>query len=398
MVQVQASPALYDVGGVLRPRPFSAGRLGHLGLYAEDAPATVRFYTDILGFRVTDQIYREDGSAYGTFLTYNTDHHAMVIIDAAVGKARSDDYARGVTVNQISFQVSTLQEVVDATDLFVQEGVPLWRSGRDVPGSNWAVYFADPDGHKVELFYGMEQIGWDGRSKPLAAFGRFRLGDRPALPQSSELDEIRSVIASGAEMTGGHQWDDIRGAGYDVGGVLLPRPFKVVNSGPISLFVEDIEAAIAFYRDRMGLGVTEQGSYGGESIAYLRTGTEHHTITLLPVRLREELGFSTRTTLMAYGLQVASYRQLRDAADFLADKGYTAVKVPREVHTGIDYAVHFLDPEGHCVQLYHEMEQVGSSGRPLSAAERQPVSDGLPKHLRAITSTSPNPTFQGPIG
>src|SRR5262245_32375836 len=140
----RADMTLYDVGGILRERPFKVGRLGHFGIFAAAADEMTRFYGELLGFRVTDHLFRDDGSPFGTFLTYNADHHAMVLIDAAIGRARSDNYDRGVTVNQISFQVSTLQEVVDANAMLVKEGASVWRVGRDVPGSNWAVYFPDP--------------------------------------------------------------------------------------------------------------------------------------------------------------------------------------------------------------------------------------------------------------
>jgi catechol 2,3-dioxygenase-like lactoylglutathione lyase family enzyme len=400
MAQSPGGPTRYDVGGVLLPRPFKAGRLGHVGLYVEDMAASVRFYGDLLGFRVTDHLRGEDATAdpYGTFLTYNSDHHAMVLIGAAVARARGDRYARGITVNQISFQVATLREVIDTHEMLVREGAPVWRVGRDVPGSNWAVYFTDPDGHTVELFYGMEQIGWDRRSKPLAAFGRYRSSAPPALPQLAELDEIRAVAADGADTDGGHQWDDRRPAAYDVGGVLLPRPFKVVNSGPISLFVADLGESVRFYTDRMGLAVTEEISYAGQRVVFLRAGAEHHTITLLPLALRSELGLAERTTLMAYGLQVATYRQLRDAADFLAGHGYPVTAVPPELHAGIDYAVHVTDPEGHCVQLYHELESVGSAGRPLTATERRRAGGDWPALLEPGRPAAPNLTYQGPLG
>jgi catechol 2,3-dioxygenase-like lactoylglutathione lyase family enzyme len=388
---------LYDVGGVLRERPFNVGRLGHVGLYAADATEMARFYGELLGFHVTDHLFREDGITIGTFLTYNADHHAMVLIDAEIGRARSDNYDRGVTVNQISFQVSTLEEVMNANAMLVAEGAPVWRVGRDVPGSNWAVYFTDPDGHTVELFYGMEQVGWDRLSKP-AAFERYRTTEPPALPQPGELEEVRSVVSSGASLGSGHQWEDGRPATYDVGGVLLSRPFKVVSSGPISLFVADLEASIAFYVDRMGMAVTEESECLGHRVVHLRTGTEHHTVTLLPIELRDALGLAARTTLMGYGMQVGSYRQLRDAVAFLSDAGCTIVELPREVHTGIDYAAHVVDPEGHCVQLYFEMEQVGSAGRPLTPAERRPVTLGWPDQLDLTMATSPNLTFQGPLG
>ena len=45
-------------------------------------------------------------------------------------------------------------------------------SGRDMPGSNWHTYLLDPDGHSNELYYGIEQIGWDGYSKPQSMYDR----------------------------------------------------------------------------------------------------------------------------------------------------------------------------------------------------------------------------------
>lgn len=397
-MRAPTSTTKYNVGGVLRARPFDVGRLGHFGLYVKDIAASAHFYRDVLGFHVTDHLYVDDERVIGTFLTYNADHHAMVLIDAAVGEARGPNYGRGVTVNQMSFQVSTLQEVMDADEMLRDHGLPVTRVGRDVPGSNWAVYFTDPDGHTVELFYGMEQIGWDRRSKPLSAFGQYRALDAPSLPQPSELEEVRSVEESGADTGCGHRWDDNGDKRFDVGGVLLARPFRIVNSGPISLFVEDLDASIAFYRDHLGLAVTERVEYAGHDIAFLRSGTEHHTITLVPLPLREELGLDTRSTLVSYGLQVGGYQQLRAAVDFLKSKGYVEVSIPRELYTGISYAAHFVDPEGHRIALYHEMEQVGTAGRPLTPAERRPAESVWPEVLPAHGATTPNATFQGPIG
>lgn len=398
MTPAHHEPALYDVEGELLPRPFRTGRLGHFGLYVRDVTASLAFYQDVLGFRRTDELPGPKGTSgpYGVFLTYNSDHHAMVLIDAEVGKARSDAYAQGVTVNQMSFQVATLREVTEAHAMLVREGKDIWRVGRDVPGSNWAVYFTDPDRHTVELFYGMEQIGWDRRSKP-AEFLSYRSAEPPELPQPPELDEVRSVQAAGADVGSGHQWSETREATHDVGGVLLARPFKIVNSGPVSLFVSDLDASVAFYRDRMGMAVTEETMYAGERVVYLRTGTEHHSIVLLPTALRATIGLDQVSTLAAYGLQVGSYQQLRKAAEFLDAEGCTLVELPRALHTGIDYALHVTDPDGHTVQIYHEMEQVGTGGRPLNPAERRQVGPEWPPRLTPVAATSPNPTFQGPL-
>lgn len=393
-------PMQYDVGGVLLPRPFKANRLGHIGLYVKDLAASHRFYADLLGYRETDQLPGIEGTPdpRGRFYTYNSDHHALVLIDRSVGLMRDDRCAAGITINQISFQVGSLAEVVDAHELLQQRGAKIWRIGRDQPGSNWAVYFLDADRHTVELYYGMEQIGWDRRSKPMAHFGQHATAEQPRLPQPAELDEIRAVVANGGDLSAGVQWDDRAAATYDVGGVLLPRPFKIVRGGPLSLFVDNVDAALDFYLETLGLALTEETSLEGSRIAHLRTGGEHHSITLIPRALREPLGLSPTTTVAAYGLQVGSYAQLRDAVAFLEERGCCQVDLPWELHPGIDYAAHFADPDGHLVQLYYQMEQVGWDGRPRPATARRGVARPWPATLPGGGDAYADRSYQGPLG
>ncbi len=55
----------------------------------------------------------------------------------------------------------------------------------DMPGSSWHVYIHDPDGHAIELYYGIEQIGWICVAKPEAMYYRGR-HEQPSLPQMNE--------------------------------------------------------------------------------------------------------------------------------------------------------------------------------------------------------------------
>jgi catechol 2,3-dioxygenase-like lactoylglutathione lyase family enzyme len=47
---------------------------------------------------------------------------------------------------------------------------------------------------------------------------------------------------------------------YNVGGVLLPRPFKVVRIGPVGLFVQDVGRSEEFYNEILGFVKTEEVS------------------------------------------------------------------------------------------------------------------------------------------
>jgi catechol-2,3-dioxygenase len=90
-----------------------------------------------------------------------------------------------------------------------------------------------------------------------------------------------------------------------------------VRNGPIRIFAADVAEATAFYRDAMGFTVTEEIEWHGHRCVFLRANTEHHTIALYSRALREELGMRPDSICMAYGMQVANYRQLKDAVAFL---------------------------------------------------------------------------------
>lgn len=371
---------LYAVGGVWCDRPFRIRRLGHFGLNITRMEEAVRFYTDWLGFRVTDTIdfsrRAKDpkeleglGDPRGHFMRATTDHHTFVLFNRAV-RERLDPLRRfgpEVTVNQISRQVGSLAEVMAAHRWLSESGLTMQRVGRDMPGSNWHTYFYDPDGHTNELFWGMEQIGWDGLSKPVAMHDRaFR--ELVPLPQVGEEEEVDWAREAGVDLYSGHRSRDLRvdpKEAYDVEGVLLPRPFKILRVGPVSLFVHDLEQALRFYQERLGFWVTERVRWQGQEVAYLTCNTDHHLLALYPLALREALGLSPHTTLMAFGVQVASYAQLRAAWRYLAERGASTVPIPAEWHPGIDYAFYVQDPDGHLVQFYAHMLPVAP--KPLPA-------------------------------
>jgi catechol 2,3-dioxygenase-like lactoylglutathione lyase family enzyme len=395
----------YDVGGIRLPRPFKIRRLGHTGLTVSSFDETYDFYTRLLGFRVSDQpditkdprfaeMLRgiEDGRS--ALLTYGSDHHALVLVSKPLEFLLAP--APGTTVNQITWQVNSLREVVDGGKFVVEHGAEFVRGGRELPGSNWSVYFKAPDGHVNELFYGIEQIGWNRKSKPAAMYGLGIEGDVP-LPQRPESLEVDDAVAHGIDIDSGHQAPSARSATHDVGGVLLERPFKVTRLGPLRFFVPDVDELTAYYRDLLGLTVTEEVTYDGLRCVFLRAGSEHHSIALYPLPLRERLGFSGHSQLMSLGLQVGSYAQLRDALHFLSDAGCKIADFPAELHPGIDYTVNVLDPEGHCVQLYYYMEQIGWDGQPRLAHLRRPASQDWPESVDPQSDTYADSAFQGPL-
>ena len=98
-------------------------------------------------------------------------------------------------------------------------------------------------------------------------------------------------------------------------------------------------------------------------------------------------------------MQVANFRQLRDAAAFLEEKGCEFLDIPPELSPGIDYGIYFKDPGGQAIQLYFDMEQVGWDGQPRPAAERDPMRRAdWPDMIEARADTYMGETFMGPWG
>ena len=411
-----ATQTKFDVGGVLLDRPFKVRRLGHFGFNVADPEAGKHFYSNLLGFFISDKAGTPE-EPRGYFMRYGGDHHAFVLFRrgiqagtgaasgsatpaaAATATAQASSYRSDITVNQITWQTGSLAEVGNASRWFLEEGVPVRRTGRDMPGSNWHTYIFDPDGHVNELYYGIEQVGWDGRSKPRPMYTRgFR--EAPPLPQINERQEVDDAVAEGIDIYSGYRHVDELPSIYDVDGIMLPRPFKITKIGPVSLFVGDLDASLAFYAQRLGFTVTEETVVQGERAVFLRTNTEHHSLTLMPDTLRPKLGLSEHTSCASFGVQLANYRQLRDAVDFLRDNGVRVeTEIAPELHPGIDYAAHAFDPEGHCIELYYYMEQVGWDGKPRPQALRRLQQPGAwPAALEPMSDSFQGEAFLGPWG
>jgi len=402
----------FNVGGLLLPQPFKIRRLGHFGFNLVNMDEGVRFYTELLGFKISDTIdYSRRatspdqlsglGDPKGYFTRYGTDHHAFVIFNKRVREALNPRLKETpeVTINQITWQVGSLGEVSNAIRWFGEKGVKIQRSGRDMPGSNWHTYIYDPDGHTNELYYGIEQIGWNGHSKPREMYNR-GFHEAPELPQMSEFNEVQEALKRGVDLMSGYRHTERLPATYDVDGILLPRPFKIVRLGPVSLFVKDVDAAESFYRDTLGFVPTEEVSWQGHRCLFMRASTEHHSLALYPLALREKLGMSPHTTSMALGLQLANYEQLRNAVRFLADHGVRVTRaVPPDLCPGMDYVAHVFDPDGHCLQLYYYMEQVGWDGKPRPKdLRRKPVDGEWPATLEPLPDAYQGEPFLGPWG
>lgn len=146
-----------------RPKgvPFTIQKIGHVVLKVSDLATSVRFYTEVLGMSVSD-IYGEDMMPGGmVFLRFNPDHHGVALVGGG-GPSSSAE------LHHMAFEVASLDEVIRARDHLRAHAAQIDFEGRRRAGVQIAVEFRDPDGHRLEIYWGLDQVGSDGVTRPAA--------------------------------------------------------------------------------------------------------------------------------------------------------------------------------------------------------------------------------------
>src|SRR5437667_12654422 len=71
----------------LRGHPFRIGKLGHVVLNVRDVERSARFYTEALGFEISD-VYPEEMVPGGmVFLRCKPDHHGITLVGSLTAQA-----------------------------------------------------------------------------------------------------------------------------------------------------------------------------------------------------------------------------------------------------------------------------------------------------------------------
>jgi catechol 2,3-dioxygenase-like lactoylglutathione lyase family enzyme len=128
--------------------PSRVVRLGHVVLKTRDFPAMLRFYQDVLGFKVSDSYYAQKPDAtVAAFMHCDrgrafTDHHTIALIGLGSKEPAFDHCA---------FEVIDWDDLASGNRFLAQRGHRhSWGIGRHVQGSQIFDYWRDPFGNKIE--------------------------------------------------------------------------------------------------------------------------------------------------------------------------------------------------------------------------------------------------------
>ena len=156
-------------------------KLGHVAYRVADVQQIVKFYTDVLGFRVSD--WRDDTFA---FLRCGPDHHTVNFVVDEVPQ-----------LHHIAFEVKDWAEIQRACEWLAKNNIHLvWGPGRHIIGHNIAIYHRNADKVRVEFFCEMDQM----KDETLGYFDpRPWHQDQPQRPKVWGPETLRNYWGFGSE-------------------------------------------------------------------------------------------------------------------------------------------------------------------------------------------------------
>ena len=118
-------------------------KLGHVAYRCLDIKPVMKFYMEVLGFRLSD--IRGD---FFCFLRCNSDHHAINFVNDPKPQ-----------LHHVAFEVKDWPEIHRACDYLAKNKLLLvWGPGRHIIGHNIAAYHRNHDNVRVELYTEMDQM------------------------------------------------------------------------------------------------------------------------------------------------------------------------------------------------------------------------------------------------
>ncbi|MCL6250686.1 VOC family protein [Altererythrobacter sp. KTW20L] len=120
-------------------------RISHIVLHSPDHQAAVRFFCDVLGFRVSDWL-----GDFMCFLRCNSAHHRIAILPGPP------------CLNHVAYDMTNVDGMLRGVSRLKQRDIDIrWGPGRHTAGDNTFSYFVTPGGFAVEYTAELEEVDFD---------------------------------------------------------------------------------------------------------------------------------------------------------------------------------------------------------------------------------------------
>src|SRR6266852_958257 len=125
------------------PRAVQPRKLGHVTLLVDSCKRSAEFYSEVLGFRISDAV--EDVFLW---MRCNPDHHGLAFAKGEPGR-----------MHHFAFEVVDFSYLARQAEHLMQHGYSLlYGPGRHGPGENQFEYFRDPERNMIEFMCDIQQI------------------------------------------------------------------------------------------------------------------------------------------------------------------------------------------------------------------------------------------------
>lgn len=159
-------------------------RIGHIGIAVRDLDRSVDFYTGVLGMRLTERFeYPADEVGHGVsvtagaFVRCDSTHHCLSIFALKDEPFDPGPEAIGYGLHHIAFEIPTPEQLIARYRSFKEAGIPIVNARLGGPGNQPRFYARDPDGNLLEFYWGIDEIGWDGRAREYPPIAEIDLED-----------------------------------------------------------------------------------------------------------------------------------------------------------------------------------------------------------------------------
>jgi catechol 2,3-dioxygenase-like lactoylglutathione lyase family enzyme len=120
-------------------------RISHIVLHSPQPAQAAKFFTDVLGFRVSDWL-----GDFMCFLRCNSAHHRIALLPGPP------------CLNHVAYDMVGVDGMMRGISRLRQEGIDIrWGPGRHTAGDNAFSYFVTPGGFAVEYTAELEEVDFD---------------------------------------------------------------------------------------------------------------------------------------------------------------------------------------------------------------------------------------------
>ncbi len=173
-----------------KPTVADIQKLGHVVLKTPNVEDSIKFYTEVFNFKVSDYVSgagssKKAGAFFRCFpVGY---HHSFAVFES-----------EEASLHHVNFMVSSIDDIGKGMNRFENNGVDVvFGPGRHAPSGAIFLYVLDPDGLTIEYSFGMEEFPEENPRKPKflqPVPGIMDLWGGTADPRMASLGKIKGLV------------------------------------------------------------------------------------------------------------------------------------------------------------------------------------------------------------